>query len=100
MSVLCTVIFEIKPECVDEFVETFGGMFSETKTHDGFINIRLLKNETTANAFILLQEWETTQHHQAYVNFRGEQGDLARLEAMTTGLTSIQYWSSSPLASA
>ena len=100
MSVLCTVIWVIKPERAEEFVETLGGMFSETRTHDGFINIRLLKSDTVANEFILLQEWETTQHHQAYVAFRGEQGDLDKLAAMTAGPTPIQYWDVSPLASA
>ena len=100
MSVLCTVISVIKPECVDEFATTLGGMFPETSTHDGFINIRLLKSDTAENEFILLQEWETAQHHQAYMAFRGEQGDLDRLAAMTACPPLLHYWDSSSLASA
>ena len=100
MSVLCTVTSVIKPECADEFIDMLGGMFSETRTHDGFINIRLLKSATAANEFIMLQEWETTQHHQAYMAFRSEQGDLERLAAMTAGPTLIHYWNTTPLASA
>lgn len=100
MSVLCTVISVIKPECINEFVENLNGMFSETRTHDGFINIRLLKSETAENEFILLQEWETTQHHQAYMAFRSEQGDLDRLAAMTACPTLMHYWNVGPLASA
>ena len=100
MPVLCTVTWIIKPECVDEFVEILGGMFSDTRTHDGFINIRLLKSDTTENEFILLQEWETKQHHQAYMAFRGEQGDLDKLAAMTAGPTPVHYWAASPRASA
>jgi heme-degrading monooxygenase HmoA len=100
MSVLCTAFWNIKPDCVDEFVQTLGAMFPETKTHDGFINIRLLKSDTAENEFILLQEWETTKHHQAYASFRGERGDLDRLAAMTAGPTLIHYWGISPLASA
>lgn len=100
MSVLCTVISVIKPERVDEFVATLGGMFPETRTHDGFINIQLLKSETAENEFILHQEWETVQHHQTYMAFRGELGDLDRLAAMTAGPTLLHYWNLSPLASA
>ena len=100
MSVICTVISVIKPECADEFVETLGGMFAETSTHDGFINIRLLKSERDENEFILLQEWETSRHHQAYMAFRGEKGDLDKLAAMTAGPTLIHYWNVNPLASA
>ena len=55
MSVLCTVTWDIKPECVDDLVKTLGEMFSETRTHDGFINIRLQKSATAENEFILLQ---------------------------------------------
>ena len=100
MSVLCTVTSVIKPECVDEFAKTLGGMFAETSTHDGFINIRLLKSDIAENEFILLQEWETAQHHQAYMAFRAEQGDLDRLATMTAGPMLIHYWDVSPLASA
>ncbi|WP_174296518.1 antibiotic biosynthesis monooxygenase family protein [Sphingomonas bacterium] len=100
MSVLCTATWVIRQECADDFVTTLGGMFAETRTHDGFIGIRLLKSETAENEFILLQEWETTQHHQAYVAFRGERGDLDRLAAMTAGPTPIRYWGADPLAAA
>ena len=99
MSVLCTVTWIIKPGSVDVFVKVLTGMFSETRTHDGFINIRLQRSATAANEFLLIQEWETTQHHQAYVAFRGERGDLDRLAALTVGPTPIQYWEASPLAS-
>ena len=100
MSVLCTVISVIKPKCADEFVAMLGGMYSETRAHDGFINIRLLKSDTAENEFVLLQEWKTVQHHQAYMAFRGERGDLDRLAAMTAGPTLLHYWNVSPLASA
>ncbi|WP_174292123.1 putative quinol monooxygenase [Sphingomonas bacterium] len=100
MSVLCTVVSVIKPECVEAFVETLGGMFADTSRHAGFINIRLLKSETAQDEFILVQEWETIQHHQAYMAYRGEQGDLDTLSAMTSGPPQLRYWSATPLASA
>ena len=100
MSVLCTVTWVIKPECVDQFSATIGEMFLETRKHDGFISIRLLKSDTAENEFALIQEWETTQYHQAYVAFREQRGDLSMLEAMTAGPTSINYWVARPLASA
>ena len=74
MSVLCTVTWVIKPECVDLFSATIGEMFLETRKHDGFISIRLLKSDTAENEFALIQEWETTQYHQAYVAFREQRG--------------------------
>ena len=100
MSVLCTVIWDIKPERKDAFVQTIGGMFPETRRHDGFISIRLLQSGTAENEFILVQEWRARQDHEAYVQFRAEQGDLARLAVMTAGPTLIHYWETSPLASA
>lgn len=100
MSVLCTAIWVIKPDRAREFVETLGGMFAETRTHEGFVNMRLLQSDNAENEFILLQEWQTTQHHQAYVGFRGKNGDLDRLAAMTAAPTRISYWGVTPLASA
>ena len=98
MSILCTVVSIIKPECTEAFVKTLAGMFAETSSHDGFINIRFLKSGTAENEFILVQEWETIQHHQAYMAYRGEQGDLDKLAAMTAGPPELHYWDATPLA--
>lgn len=100
MSVICTVIWDIKPERKEEFVRALAKMFEVTKTHPGFISIRLMKSDTTDNGFLLFQEWETTQHHQEYVKFRDANGDLVLLADMTASETLIHYWDTTPLASA
>ena len=100
MPVLCTANFSIKPETTDAFIQTLTDMFPETKMHAGFISIRLLRSETSESEYILLQEWKTTKHHQSYMAYRSERGDLERLAAFTAGPTLIQYWDTNSLASA
>jgi quinol monooxygenase YgiN len=100
MSVLCTVIWNIRPERSNEFVSTLGEMFVVTSTHEGFIRIHLFESDDSENHFILVQEWESTAHHQAYAKFRSDRGDTAKLAAMTAGPTLIHYWTNDALASA
>ena len=98
MAVFNTTILDIRPECVDDFVTTLAAMFAVTKTHEGFIDVRLLKSEHSETEFIILQEWETVEHHLDYVEFRRQRQDLDRLMAMTARPPQIHYWNPAPIA--
>jgi heme-degrading monooxygenase HmoA len=99
-GVVVTVTWSVKPELNERFVEFLGGMFSETRTHKGFRNIRLLRNDADPNQFLLLQEWDTTEDHRNYAQFRVDTGDTAKLLDMTASIPELGYWGLNPLAEA
>lgn len=45
-GVTVTVTWAIKPEFADSFVEALRGMFPQTRLHEGFRDIRLLRSES------------------------------------------------------
>lgn len=99
-GVLVTATWKIKPELADTCVETLRAMFPTTRLKKGFRNIRLLRSDVDPNEFILVQEWDNAQDHQAYMQFRTESGDMAKLLAMTVSPPQLGYWKFDPLASA
>ena len=99
-SVTVTVIWAIKPELADAFVETLRGMFPETRLHAGFRNIRLLRSDVDPNQFLLIEEWDEAQNFHDYAQFRTETGDTAGLLAMTVSQPQMGVWALKPLAAA
>jgi quinol monooxygenase YgiN len=99
-GVVVIVAFVIKPEFVDRFSETLGGMFPVTRTHKGFRSIRLLKSSAEPNQFTLIEEWDEAGDFYAYAQFRSDTGDTAVLMAMTEGPPQLGVYSLKPLAAA
>ena len=99
-GVTVTVSFAIKPEFADAFVESIRGMFPETRLHNGFRNIRLLRGDVDPNQFVLIEEWDEAQYFRDYAQFRVETGDTPKLLAMTAAPPQIAIWALNPLAAA
>ena len=99
-GVVATVSWSIKPELTDRFIALLGGMFAVTRTHKGFRNIRLLRSDMDPNQFLLIQEWDTTEDHRRYAQFRADRGDTAKLLDMSASMPELDYWGLNPLAEA
>ena len=99
-GVVATVSWSIKPELTDRFIALLGGMFAVTRTHKGFRNIRLLRSDVDPNRFLLIQEWDTTEDHRRYAQFRADRGDTAKLLDMSASMPELDYWGLNPLAEA
>ena len=99
-GVVATVTWSIKPELTDRFVEVLGDMFAVTRTHKGFRNIRLLRSDVDPNRFLLIHEWDTTEDHRRYAQFRADRGDTAKLLDMSASMPELDYWGLNPLAEA
>lgn len=99
-GVIATVIWKANPESTDTCIETLRDMFPVTRQHKGFRNIRLLKSAHDPNELVLIQEWDSVQDHQNYMQFRTETGEIGKLMTMTVGPMQVNYWTNAPLAAA
>lgn len=99
-GVTVTVTWTIKPDRAEEFVESLRGMFTETRHHAGFRNIRLLRGDTDLNSFVLIEEWAEVQNFHDYAQFRVGTGDTDALLAMTASYPHLAIWLHPPLAEA
>ena len=99
-GVTVTVAWAIKPEFADTFAESLRGMFPQTRLHQGFRNIRLLRSDADPNQFLLIEEWDEVQNFHNYAEFRTETGDTAGLLAMTASPPQMGVWALNPVAAA
>ena len=99
-SVIATVIWKANPDRVDMCIETLRDMFSVTRQHKGFRTIRLLRSAHDPNELVLIQEWDSVQDHQNYMQFRTKSGEMQKLITMAVGPMQLNYWTNSPLAAA
>ena len=97
-GVTVTVAWAIKPELADMFAESLRGMFPQTRLHQGFRNIRLLRSDADPNQFLLIEEWDEAQNFHSYAQFRTETGDTAGLLAMTVSPPQMGVWALNPVA--
>ena len=99
-GVIATVIWKADPDQVELCIKTLRDMFPVTRQHKGFRNIRLLRSAHDPNELILIQEWDSVQAQQSYMQFRTESGEMEKLMTMAVGPMQLNYWTSSPLAAA
>ena len=99
-GVIATVIWKTDPDLVSTCIDALQGMFQVTRTHKGFRNIRLLRSAHDPLELVLIQEWDSVQDHQSYMQFRIESGEMEKLMAMAVGPMQLNYWTNSPLAAA
>lgn len=99
-GVTVTVAWAIKPGFADTFVETYRGMFAETRLREGFRNVRLLRSNADPSHFLLIEEWDGVQNFHDHAQFRTRSGDMKKLLAMTVSPPQLGIWILDPLATA
>jgi len=82
---------KVKEEKVNEFQNLLSKFLPETRKYKGFIDIKIHKN-LTDNTFVLYEEWETTQHYEAYLKWRTDTGVMDILGNTFASPPNIRYW--------
>ena len=88
-----TVILElpVKPEARDGMVYALKDALPVTRAFDGCIKIIPLTNQDDTNTIVLIEEWDTRAHHEAYMKFRTESGFIEAMMGMLTGEPRFMY---------
>ncbi len=89
----CVVLLEIqlKEECVDQLKSAWKEMFPDTRTFDGCIDIYATQDLDNPTTVYAVEQWESRQHHEKYLAWRTERGDLDAFGAMIAGEPRILY---------
>lgn len=82
MSVTVTVEIKSKPGEGDKLVALFKDLLPDTRKYDGCISIDLYRNQDDPDVVILVEQWESAEHHTSYRNWRQETGTMDALGTM------------------
>jgi quinol monooxygenase YgiN len=83
---------KVKPENVDEMLESISGLIQATRDRDGCIEVYIYQDQDDPTTLLALQEWETREQYEEYFAWRGEIGDLDMLRKWQTQPMSLRFF--------
>jgi quinol monooxygenase YgiN len=92
MSVQVVLELKVKPESVDTVTAMFKEILPDTRAYAGCEGITLHSNVDDPSNMILLERWQTREHHEKYMAWRTETGVLGKLIPLLTGAPSARYF--------
>jgi quinol monooxygenase YgiN len=89
-----TVIIELPAhrEKVDELKSFIRSIVADTRTFEGFEKITMHQHQDDPSLLILLETWETRGHHEKYLAWRTDRGDLATIVGLLCDAPAIRYF--------
>ncbi|MGR8919455.1 MAG: putative quinol monooxygenase [Gammaproteobacteria bacterium] len=90
----CTVILEarVKPEFVDGMAEGFKGLFPDTRSFDGCIDLYATQSDDDPQQFLIVETWESREKYETYFAWRVETGVIADMNAMLEGELGLRFF--------
>ena len=89
-----TVLLELKAKSGtgDALAGVFKQILPDTRAFEGCNGVTVLQNEDDSDTLVLVEEWDTKQHHEKYMGWRTETGLVDQLVAAIEGPPSIRYF--------
>ena len=92
MAIKVFLEIEIKPEILDETLQTFTQMLPDTRAFDGCLGIEVLQDRENPNYIILDEKWETQEQQQKYMKWREENGFTEQISALLSAPPIFKYF--------
>lgn len=92
MSVTVLLELQSKPESVDELTATFENILPETRRFEGCQSVEVISNQDDLCNLVLIEKWDSRQHHEKYLAWRTDTGALETLGAMLAQPPDIRYY--------
>lgn len=90
----CTVVLEIraKKEHAGGMAEGFKGLFPDTRSFEGCIDLYATQNMDDPQNFVIVETWESRAAYEKYFAWRVERGDIDNMKAIIEGDISLRYF--------
>lgn len=92
MSVLVTLDLKVKPENVGDLKNWLKDELHYTRAFDGCAGITIHSDQDDPNHLVFVENWDSRQHHEKYVSWRGERGDMEKLMGWLAGEPTMSYF--------
>jgi len=90
----CQVIFEfrVKEDCIEKLRAWVREVLPDTRGYDGCNSLYFIQNQDDATDFMAVEQWETRQHYEKYLQWRTETGVLDAMVEMMDGEPSFRFF--------
>lgn len=90
MGSMVLLELQIKPDMWETAKDTFRQILPDTRAFAGFQRL-VVNQDPDNNVLLLTEEWDSKEHHQKYMAWRTERGDIEKLGALLSAPPSIRY---------
>ena len=91
MAIMVTVKFPMQAGKAPEFLDLLRGALAETRAYAGCIAVRTYAEAGGAHV-LLVEDWETKAHQEAYLNWRIETGFLDAIAPFVSGGPEVTHY--------
>ena len=92
MSVKVILELHFRPEIVDRVREGFKDTLVDTRAFDGCEEISVLSSQDDPAMFIILEQWQSREHYEAYLKWRTDRGDMDGMNKACTEPFKVTYF--------
>lgn len=96
MSVLATAEFFVSPERTDEFLELLKQALPDTRGFDGCRLVETYVDQDQPGHVYLIEQWAERSNHEAYLEWRIENGMMDLIGPFVTAPLEIRYFDGHP----
>ena len=82
----------MKPEHVDDLVTFLRNELPTTRGFEGCNGLTIHRNQDDPNTMVFVEHWDSRQHHEKYVAWRTEAGDMNKVVGWMEGAPNIRYF--------
>jgi quinol monooxygenase YgiN len=92
MPVTVLADLHIRPEAVEQTLDGLREIMPESRAYDGCIGLEVVQDQADPGHVMLVEQWESPDHHKVYVAWRTETGTLASLAEVLTKEPTFTYF--------
>ena len=91
MSCLVIVEFLCNPGSSQDFIDMCRRNYPVTRAFDGCKYVFLSVDQVNENSLVMVEEWDSKEHHQRYVAFRETDGTSDLMDPLLVSPPRVRY---------
>jgi len=91
----CQVIleFKVKQDSIESMRSYLREILPDTRAYDGCVSLNIIRNQDDPAAFAVIEQWDTRNQYEKYLQWRVDTGVLDKLGEMMEGEPSLRFFS-------
>ena len=84
MSITVILELHVKPDLTEQVKAGFKDLLPDTRTFAGCEGIQVLQNQEQPDMLLVLEQWASREHFDAYLKWRTDRGDIDTIVSFST----------------
>jgi quinol monooxygenase YgiN len=92
MSCQVVVEFRVKEGCVETLRTWLRDILPVTRGYEGCLTLNVAQDQDDPNHIVVVEQWASRKHHERFIEWRAERGDLDPMIEMLEGEATTAYF--------